>query len=293
MKPAPFAYHAPTDLEAALRLLDELDGDVKVIAGGQTLVPMMNLRVARPDHLVDLRLINDLREIRLTDTHLVMGATVTHRMIETSPLVRRTVPLLSEMVSNIGHIPIRSRGTIGGSLSFADPTAEHPLAAVMLDSQFTLHSVRGTRTIKADDFFHSALQTDLEEDEILTSIAVPLPERKLGSAFSEFARRKGDFCIVGVAAIVGVKGGCYESARIGLIGVSDRPILSVMAERLVGEPLSERTVDWIAEVISDEVEPMSNGRMETADFRDITKALIKRTLPLAVERAAVLDLGEN
>jgi carbon-monoxide dehydrogenase medium subunit len=291
MKPAPFVYHAPTSLEQAVQLLDQLDGDIKVTAGGQSLLPMMNLRIARPDHLVDLRLVEGLSGVKLTDTHLVVGATTTHRTIETSPLVRRATPLLSEMASNIGHIPIRERGTIGGSVSLADPTAEFPLASVMLEAEMTLSSIRGTRTVKADQFFHSALQTELAEDEILTSLAFPLMDRRSGSAFLEFSRRKGDFCIAGVAAVVRVRDGRFENARIGLCGVSDRPFLSKVAEQLVGESASESTVNRIADAISAEIEPMTDGRATVADRRDIARALVRRTLPLACERAAVAAQG--
>lgn len=285
MKPAPFVYHAPNSLEKAVQLLDELEGDVRITAGGQSLLPMMNLRIARPDHLVDLRLVECLFGVKLTETHLVVGATTTHRMIETSPVVRSVAPLLSEMASNIGHIPIRERGTIGGSVSLADPTAEFPLASVMLDAEMTLSSVRGRRTVKADQFFHSALQTDLAEDEILTSLAFPLTDGRSGSAFTEFSRRKGDFCIVGVAAMVRIRDGRYETARIGLCGVSDRPFLSTVAKQLTGEPASESTTNQIADAISTEIDPMNDGRAEVVDRRDIARALIKRTLPVACERA--------
>jgi carbon-monoxide dehydrogenase medium subunit len=293
VKPAPFVYHAPTDLESAARLLDELEGDVKVTAGGQSLMPMMNLRIARPDHLVDLRLVLGLAGVRLTDTHLVVGAMTTHRTIETSPLVRRVAPLLSEMASNVGHIPIRERGTIGGSLSLADPTAELPLAAVMLDAEMTLRSVRGTRTVEADKFFHSAMQTDLAEDEILTTVTCPLPGTGVGSAFTEFSRRKGDFCIVGVAVLASVKDGQYETVRIGLSGVSDRPFRSIVAEQLVGELIGERATNWIADAIAAEIDPMNDGRAEVADRRDIARALVRRTLTLAGERAAVATQGRT
>ncbi len=291
MKPAPFVYHAPTDLDSAVRLLVELEGDVKVTAGGQSLMPMMNLRIARPDHLVDLRLVGDLAGVRLTDTHLILGAMTTHRTVETSPLIRRAVPLLSEMASNIGHIPIRERGTIGGSLSLADPTAELPLATVMLDAQMTLRSVRGTRTVEADEFFHSALQTDLAEDEILTTVTFPLPAAGVGSAFEEFSRRKGDFCIVGVAVLASVRDGRYESLRIGLSGVSDRPFRSIVAEQGVGELTGERTTDRIADAIAAEIDPMNDGRAEVADRRDIARALVRRTLPRATERAIAATQG--
>ena len=291
MKPAPFVYHAPTSLEQAVQMLDELEGDVKVTAGGQSLLPMMNLRIARPDHLVDLRLVECLSGVKLTDTHMVVGATTTHRTIETSPVVRRAAPLLSEMASNIGHIPIRERGTIGGSVSLADPTAELPLASLMLDAQMTLNSVRGTRSVKADQFFHSALQTELAEDEILTSLTFPLTDGRCGSAFVEFSRRKGDFCIVGVAALVRVSDGRFETARIGLCGVSDRPFLSKAAEQLAGEPVSQSTTNRIADAISAEIEPIVDGRAEVADRRDIARAPIKRALPLACERAVAAAQG--
>lgn len=293
MKPAPFAYHAPVSLEQAVQLLSTLKGDVMVTAGGQSLLPMMNLRIARPDHLVDLRLVDSLSSMTLTDTHLQIGATTTHRMIETSPVVRRAVPLLGEMASNIGHIPIRERGTIGGSVSLADPTAEFPLAAIMLDAELTLSSVRGTRTLNANDFFLSALQTALAEDEILTSLSFPLMDRRSGSAFIEFSRRKGDFCIVGVVAVVRVMGGHFEAARIGLCGVSERPFLSKAADGLVGRPTGEAAIDGIATEIAAEIEPMSDGRAEFADRRDITRTLVKRTVLRAVERAAGAAQGSD
>jgi carbon-monoxide dehydrogenase medium subunit len=276
-----------------MRLLDELEGDVKVTAGGQSLIPMMNLRIARPDHLVDLRLIEGLAGVRLTDANLVVGAMTTHRTIETSPLVRRVAPLLSEMASNVAHIPIRERGTIGGSLSLADPTAELPLAAVMLDAEVTLRSVRGTRTVEADKFFHSAMQTDLAEDEILTTVTFPLPGTGVGSAFTEFSRRKGDFCIVGVAILASVRDGRYQTVRIGLSGVSDRPFRSIVAEQLVGESIGERATNWIADAIAAEIDPMNDGRAEVADRREIARALVGRTLALACERAAVATQGRT
>lgn len=293
MKPVPFVYHAPKNLDQAVNLLNELEGDIRITAGGQSLIPMMNLRVVRPDHLVDLRFVDTLSGIELTDTHLVVGATTTHRTIETSPVVRQVVPLLGEMASNIAHIPIRERGTIGGSVSLADPTAEFPLATLMLDAEMTLSSVRGARIVKADDFFHSALQTELAEDEILTRLAFPLQRGRSGSAFTEFSRRKGDFCIAGVAAIVRVTDGRYEAARIGLCGVSDRPVLSTIAGQLVGERADEATASRIADAISDEIEPMIDGRATVADRRDIARTLIKRTLPLACERAAGIVQGGN
>lgn len=293
MKPAPFLYHAPESLEEAIRMLAELEGDVRVTAGGQSLIPMMNLRIARPDHLIDLGRVESLSGVTLTETHLIIGATTTHRTVETSPKVREALPLLSEMAANIGHLAIRQRGTIGGSVSLADPTAEMPLAAVMLDAELTLASQRGERKVAADAFFHSALVTDLAEDEILTRLAFPLQDRRSGYAFLEFARRKGDFCLAGVAAIVRTANGRFESARIGLCGVSDRPFLSPAAASLAGAPVSDATIREIAATIADEFEPMEDGRATEADRREIARTLIQRVLPLACERAAAAAQGEK
>jgi carbon-monoxide dehydrogenase medium subunit len=287
MKPAPFVYHDPPNLESALRLLAELGDGAKVLAGGQSLMPMLNLRVARPDHLIDLRRIAGLSGIEMSDSRLTVGAMTTHRMVETSPIVRAAAPLLSEAVAHVAHIPIRERGTLGGSLSLADPTAELPLVSVVLDAEMTLQSVRGLRIVPAAEFFYSAMQTVLADDEILTSVSFPALGAGVGSAFAEFSRRKGDFAIVGVAVVVGVNEGRYESVRIGLCGVCDRPFRSVEAERLVGEPVSEDTTEQIAEAIAAELEPTDDRRAGAQDRRDIARALIRRTLPLAAQRATV------
>jgi carbon-monoxide dehydrogenase medium subunit len=283
-------YHDPPDLETAVQLLAELGDGARVLAGGQSLMPMLNLRMARPDHLIDLRRIPGLSGVEVSDSHLVVGAMTTHRTVETSPVVRRAAPLLSEAAAHVAHIPIRERGTLGGSLSLADPTAEMPLVSVVLEAEMTIKSVRGGRSIRATDFFSSAMQTALADDEILTRISFPLSRASIGSAFGEFARRKGDFAIVGVAAMVGVKDGYYHSARIGLCGVSDRPFRSAQAERLVGEPVGDETTNRIAAVIAAEIDPASDRRASAQDRRDIARALIRRTLTLAAKRAGATVL---
>jgi CO/xanthine dehydrogenase FAD-binding subunit len=287
LKPAPFVYHDPPDLETAVRLLAELGDGAKVLAGGQSLMPMLNFRLARPDHLIDLQRIAGLSGVKISDSRVAIGAMTTHRTVETSSTVRGVAPLLSEAAAHVGHIPIRERGTIGGSLSLADPTAELPLASVVLGAQITMQSVRGTRSVPAAEFFHSALQTELADDEILTSISFPLLSTNIGSAFAEFSRRKGDFAIVGVAVLAGVRDGHYEYARIGLCGVSDRPFRSAEAQRLVGEPVGEQTTKRIAEAIADELEPAGDRRASAQDRRDIARALIRRARTLATTRAAV------
>jgi len=285
MKPGPFVYHDPSDLEVAMRLLSELPGEVRLAAGCQSLMPMMNLRVTQVDHLIDLRRIMELKRLEVSSSHLIVGAMTTHRELELSPVVQRLLPLLSEAASNIGHIPIRTRGTIGGSLSLADPTAELPLVSVVLDALITLQSVRGQRVVPAAAFFQSALQTERADDEILTSVEFPLLAKGAGTAFSELSRRSGDFCIVGVAVVVGVKHGQCEYVRVGLGGVADRPVRSTVAELLIGEPFTEQRTVWIAEEIAKELDPISDLRGSAEDRRDIAKALIQRTLMRAGQRA--------
>lgn len=287
MKPAPFAYHDPSDLDSAVRLLAELGDGAKVLAGGQSLMPMLNLRHVKPKHLVDLSRVASLFGIGITDGTLVVGAMTTHRTIETSPVVHAVLPLLSEAASHINHIPIRERGTIGGSLSHADPAAELPLASVVLDAELTIQSVRGRRQVPAAQFFHAGQRTDLAADEILTGISFPLPAASTGSAFIEFSRRKGDPAIVGVAVMVGIADGRYVSARIGLCGVSDRPFRSVEAGSLVGAPVGDSTTSRIAEAIATEIDPVSDHRAGAQDRRDIARALVGRALALAAGRAAL------
>jgi len=286
VKPAPFVYHDPPNLDLAMQLLSELGEDARLLAGGQSLMPLLNFRVARPDHLIDVRHLTELTGVKATGSHLEIGALTTHRVVETSGVIRAAVPLLSEAAAQIGHIPIRERGTIGGSISFADPTAEMPLASVVLDAELTLQSVRGNRSLRASGFFLSAMQTELAHDEILTKISIPRLRENTGWAFMEFARRKGDFAIVGVAVLVGVNEGKFESARLGLCGVSDRPILIGTVEQIIGKQPGESTINSIAEAIAVELEPGDDARATSQDRREIAKTLIGRALALASRRAS-------
>lgn len=285
MKPAPFTYHAPDNLAQAIELLSTLEGDVRLTAGGQSLLPMMNLRVVRPDHLIDIGRTAGLAGVTREEGLLTIGATTTHRTIEKSELVKEVLPLLAEMATNIGHIPIRERGTIGGSVSLADPTAEFPLACVMLDARMSVESVRGNRVILAEDFFEGALQTNLAEDEILTAISFPVSGIPSGYAFTEFSRRKGDFCMVGAAVLLGMSEEKCEQIRIGLCGVDERPFISAAAYELAGKSVDGAAIHELAEAVSNEIEPMEDGRATIEDRRTITRALVERTLLIARDRA--------
>ena len=224
MKPAPFAYAAPRSVNAALELLGE---DAKALAGGQSLLPLLNFRLARPGLLVDLNPLAELSGIRRAQGALHIGALTRQATLERSELVERGWPLLRQAVRLVAHPPIRSRGTVGGSVAHADPTAELPVALTALEARFHVRSLRGARTLDADELFRGYMTTSLAADELLTEIEVPaLPERAR-TAFVEYARTHGDFALAG-AAVVLVPG---EHAAIALLGAGSTPVRARGAER--------------------------------------------------------------
>jgi CO/xanthine dehydrogenase FAD-binding subunit len=224
MKPAPFAYEAPHTLDQALGSLGD---DARVLAGGQSLVPMMNFRIARPERLVDLNRIEALSYLRLDGGALRLGAMTRQATLERSELVAREWPLLSQAVRFVGHPQIRSRGTVGGSVAHADPAAELPVALSALGARFHVHSAHGVRTLGADELFVFHLTTALEPDELLVEIEVPPLPAGARTAFAEHARTHGDFATAGAAVVV-VPG---ESCTIALLGAAPTPMRATEAER--------------------------------------------------------------
>src|SRR5881392_2022570 len=246
MKPAPFDYFAPATLDEALGLLAEHGGDAKPLAGGQSLIPAMNFRLARPAALVDLNRIAELAYVRAggKDAGLVIGAMTRQRAVERSDVVARAAPLVAEAMPAIAHPQIRNRGTIGGSLAHADPSAELPAVMLALDAAFRARSVTGERTIPASEFFKGMLETALAPDELLVEIGLPpMPDRS-GTAFLEVARRHGDYALVGIAVVVTLDGqGRCKAARIALLSVGDGPVLAVEAAKtLTGQVPSAEMV---------------------------------------------------
>lgn len=230
MKPAQFAYHAPTRLEELLALLADSAGEARVIAGGQSLVPMMNFRLATPETLVDLRRVAPLRELRRDPAGaLVVGAGVTQARVLADPAVQRDFPLLAAGIEQIGHPQIRSRGTVCGSLAHSDPTAELPALALALDARMTIASAGGRREIAADDFLVSYYETALEPGELLESVAFPPLPDGAGWSFRELARRRGDFALAGAIAVVAPG----RHARLALFGVGDRARRIASVEELL------------------------------------------------------------
>ncbi|HXV34090.1 MAG TPA: FAD binding domain-containing protein [Gaiellaceae bacterium] len=228
MKPAAFAYDDPTELGEALTLLRGDGEDVKVLAGGQSLVPLLNFRLARPDRLVDVNRVEELAYLRRDGDVLRIGALARHADLERSQEVAAGWPLLAQAVRFVGHAQIRSRGTVCGSVAHADPAAELPVALAALDARFHVRSARGSRTLTAGELFLGFLTTALEPDELLVEIEVPLPPASSRSAFVEHARTHGDFALGGAAAVVGP-----GEARLALLAAGPAPVRAREAEALV------------------------------------------------------------
>ena len=287
MKPPPFDYSAPDTLEEALTLLAELGDDARPLAGGQSLIPLLSLRLARPSHLVDLAGIADLTSIRTEDGHLVIGAMVREHSAERHDDVRRYAPLLAEALPFIGHPAIRSRGTIGGSLAHADPAAELPAVAVAADAELVAESrERGRRSIAATDFFTGFFTTALLPDEILTEIRIPVPPKGTGSAVDEVARRHGDFAMVGAAAVVRLEDGKIATARVVLTGVSGTPHRGTEAEAmLIGAEPSAGAFAEAATQVADTLTPPADVHASSNYRRHLAAVLVRRTLEVAAQRA--------
>jgi carbon-monoxide dehydrogenase medium subunit len=234
VKPAPFEYHRPTSADEAIALLTEHGDEAKVLAGGQSLVPLLGLRLSRPAHLVDVNRIGELSGVANGDG-LRLGATVRHHTLEASDTVRDGSPLLAAAAPFIGHRAIRNRGTIGGSVAHADPAAELPAVLLALDASVEARSGRGTRVIPANDLFTGFLSTSLDVDELLTAVLIPPWPTRAGWSFHEFNRRSGDFAIVGVAAVVRLAAnGSIDGARLAFLGVDSRPVRAETAEAVLG-----------------------------------------------------------
>jgi carbon-monoxide dehydrogenase medium subunit len=290
MKPAPFEYFAPTSVEQALALLAEHGYEAKVLAGGQSLVPMMNFRLVQPSVLVDLNSIPDLGFIQPgVDGGLRLGALTRHHQVEVDPLVAERTPLLHDAMPKIGYPQIRRRGTLGGSLAHADPSAELVAVSVALDGRFRLRSPRGERWVPATDFFVGLFTTVLDPDELLVEVALPALPARSGCSLMEVARRHHDFALVGVAAVVTLdeRGACQQ-ARLVFLSAGDRPMQAHRAaEVLRGQAPTAEVIRAAAEIAaSNEIDPSSDIHA-TADFRrHLAKVLALRALEQACRRAA-------
>jgi carbon-monoxide dehydrogenase medium subunit len=277
VKPAPFEYHAPRTLDEALERLGEAGEDGKLLAGGQSLVPAMNMRLARPKVLIDLGRVRDLDYIRNVGDSVAIGAMVRQRVAERSEVVRNAVPLLTRALPFIGHPTIRNRGTIAGSLAHADPAAELPAVVAALDADLVIVGPRGRRVVKPAEFFVSYLTTALRPDEILVEVRLPTARPETRCGFSEFARRHGDFAIAGVAMALDVEETrrCRK-ARLALFGVGSTPVRAVRAERcLEGQVVTDALVGEAGQIAAKEIDPPSDVHASSHYRRRLTAVLVE------------------
>lgn len=288
MKPAAFDYFAPKSVAEALILLAEYGYDAKPLAGGQSLVPTMNFRLAQPAVLVDLNGIDELFFIRESGDGLRIGAMTRQRAVERSPLVQRRAPLIHETMPHIAHPQIRNRGTFGGSLAHADPASELPVLAVTLDARLRVQSSRGERWVGARDFYLDLFATDLQADELLVEIAIPDLPAHTGWAFDEVARRHGDYAMAGAAATVTLTGdGTIAASRLVYLSVGDFPTEAFQAEAaLIGEMPTAVVIRAAAEIAAaQDIAPGSDIHASATYRRHLARVLAERVLSRAVERA--------
>lgn len=287
MKPPPFTYYCPRSLDEALALLQEHGEDGKLLAGGQSLMPLMSLRLARPAAIVDLNRVPDLDRVFTTrDGGLSIGALTRQRSLERNADLKRQQPLLAAAVPLIGHFQIRNRGTIGGSLVHADPAAELPAVMTCVGAKFVLRSAAGERVMAADEFYLGYMATVVEPNEILTEIRLPPWSGARIWAIEEVARRKGDFAMVGVALSLELNDDttCKE-AQVTLFGVSGKPLRMATAEqRLAGATLNEATFKEIEQVVADDLDPDSDIHASALYRKEVGGVLVRRALAAASAR---------
>ena len=286
MKAAAFEYHRPASVEAAVGMLAELGDEAKVLAGGQSLVPVMAMRLGRPEHIIDVNRVGELAGVTGSGDMVRVGALTRHRVLERDEVIGAAVPLLARAAPFIGHFQIRNRGTLGGSLAHADPAAELPAVAVALDADIEMRSVRGSRRVPAADFFVSAFTTTLAPDELLTAVHLPVWGRGSGFAVAELTRRHGDFAIAGAACGVQVDGGRITRAAVALIGMGSVPVRARTAEQaLIDASVGEADLAAVARDAVAALDPPSDAHGSGAYRRRVGAHMIVRALGQALAEA--------
>jgi len=287
VKPAKFEYHTPASVDEALAILGRYDGEARVLAGGQSLVPLMNFRLATPRAIVDLNRIAELAYVGEDGDIVRIGSMTRQRRLEFEPLVAAKLPLLREALRWVGHLPTRSRGTIGGSIAHADPSAEIPMVLQALEGEIVARGSQGERRIAAQDLFHAALTTSLAPLEIITEVRLPAMPAQAGYAVEEFARRKGDFAIAAVAVTLVRDGERCTKARLATAGVGPIPIRLRDAEAVLEHKgLSEDAITEAADKATAEVDPVSDLNGSAEYRRHLTGVLTSRAVAKAIAAGA-------
>jgi CO/xanthine dehydrogenase FAD-binding subunit len=279
LKPAGFEYHRPRALDDALGLLKQFGEEGKILAGGQSLLPLMNFRLAQPAHLIDINFIEGLDYVRSENGRVKIGCLARQSRLLGDPLIKQRCPLLADALAQVGYEQTRNRGTFCGSLAHADPAAELPAVLVALDGIITVRSAAAARNIAARDFFVSYLTTAMSSDEIIVESSLPEMSPRAGSAFMEFTRRFGDFAIVGVAALLVLNDHEIGDVRVALTGVGDKPWRERgLEEKLLGEKPSVELFAKIGSEVAMRIEPGSDIHASASYRRSLAKVLTKRAL---------------
>ncbi len=285
MKPAPFEYARPETVEEVLSILAEHGDEAKILAGGQSLVPLLNFRMLRPAILVDVNRVAALDFLEVDGDILRVGALTRHLSLELSDAVRTRLPVLRRAMEHVAHVAIRSRGTIGGSLSHADPAAELPMMARLLDARIHVRNSGGERVVDAADFFLAPLTTSLEPEDLVTEVRLSLPPQGSGWAFEEYAQRSGDFAFAAVSAVVEAPEGRIEDIRLAAMGVDETPVrLDAIEEELRGRVLDGRLVDGAVELARQSVNPNTDLKASAEHRRHLMGVLTRRVITQAVGR---------
>ena len=288
MKPPKFEYFAPATVSEATALLEQYGPEAKVLAGGQSLMPLLNMRLVRPGVIIDINRIDQLDGISPTpDGGLAIGALTRQRTAERSEKVRERSPLLAAALPHIAHFPIRNRGTVGGSLVHADPAAELPAVSVALEAEMVLAESGSERVVKAQDFFVGYLTTALEPNEILTEIRVPTLDSNWGWGFEEVCRREGDFAMVGALALLSLDdNGFCRAARVTMFGVGGTPVRALSAEEvLIGSRVDKAALEQVAKAVADAVDPPSDIHASAEYRKEVGGVMARRALESALSRA--------
>jgi carbon-monoxide dehydrogenase medium subunit len=288
MKPAPFKYFAPDTIPEALSLLAEHGYDAKILAGGQSLVPMMNFRLVQPAVIVDINNIPDMAYIQPDGKGLKLGPMTRHRRVELDPLLEERAPLINEAMPRIATVQVRNRGTFGGSLAHADPSAELVAVTTALGASFKIQSQQGERLVPAEEFFSGLLMTVMEPEEMLVEVQLPPLPQRTGWSLQEITRRAHDFAIMGVAAVVTLdKSDRCQDASLVYLSAGDGPVAAREAvELLVGEEITRESIEAAADKASSEEIDPGNDIHATADFRrHLARVLTQRALEIARDRA--------
>ncbi len=279
MKAPPFAYTRARTLSEVFDLLEQHGDTAKLLAGGQSLMPALNMRLSSPELLIDISRLHDQAGIHVRDGQVHIGALTTHTQIGDSAAIRRHLPLLSAAVQHIAHPAIRNAGTFGGSLAMADPAAEWPACCVTLDAQLVLASKSGTRRVAARDFFQGLYTTALQPHEVLTEIVIPIPAADYRHAFLELARRRGDYAIVGVAALAKITQGTLSALRLTFFGASDKPVLAEKtSQAIVSKGFSETSLQEAQDALATELEPVADLYSSAATKLHLARVLTARAM---------------